>query len=406
MFFKTSIWLKLSLINLCIVAFAGVILRYKIVYSLPFIDQKHLLHGHSHFAFAGWISLALMSFMIAYLQKQGVSNAYTSYRSLLITQVVSAYGMLISFPIQGYGLFSISFSTLSILVSYVFMVRYWRDLQNLKNKSLTHSWFKAALFFNSLSSLGAFSLAYMMANHIAHQNWYLSAVYFFLHFQYNGWFFFACMGLFSALCENLGITISKTKTIFLLFALACMPTYYLSALWMPMFTSVFVLVVLSASAQILGFYFLMKFIIKYKSIFLAKLPKVILIIFSISGLALCIKLSLQLGSTYPPLSQLAFGFRPIVIAYLHLVLLGIITTFILGYLLVTKNLICSKYSLLGLGMFLGGIIFNEIVLMTQGIAGIRYESLPFTNELLLLAACIMFCGTLLIAFGEYAKVRN
>lgn len=57
-------------------------------------------------------------------------------------------------------------------------------------------------------------------------------------------------------------------------------------------------------------------------------------------------------------------------------------------------------------MFLGGIIFNEIVLMTQGIAGIRYESLPFTNELLLLAACIMFCGTLLIAFGEYAKVRN
>ena len=52
-------WLRISIINLLIVSFVGVILRYKIAFALSFIDQKHLLHGHSHFAFAGWVSLAL-----------------------------------------------------------------------------------------------------------------------------------------------------------------------------------------------------------------------------------------------------------------------------------------------------------------------------------------------------------
>ena len=47
------------------------------------------------------------------------------------------------------------------------------------------------------------------------------------------------------------------------------------------------------------------------------------------GFALSAKFLLQLGSTIPALSQLGFGFRPIVIAYLHLVLLAVISLFLL-----------------------------------------------------------------------------
>ena len=63
-------FLKISLFNLLIVASIGLVLRYKILYSLPFVDQKHLLHGHSHFAFAGWIAHTLMVLLIAFLSKQ------------------------------------------------------------------------------------------------------------------------------------------------------------------------------------------------------------------------------------------------------------------------------------------------------------------------------------------------
>ena len=95
-------WLKISLVNLLIVAILGVVLRYKILYPLPFVDQKNLLHGHSHFAFAGWITQALMTLMIIYLVQHSKSNLYKKYRWLLWANLLTAYGMLVAFPIEGY----------------------------------------------------------------------------------------------------------------------------------------------------------------------------------------------------------------------------------------------------------------------------------------------------------------
>ena len=184
-----SKWVHISLLNLLIVACLGVILRYKIAFSLPFIDQKFLLNAHSHFAVAGWVSQAIMTFITAYISKYSQHFSLKKYQYLLLANLITAYGMLLSFPFEGYGLISIIFSTLSIFSSYAFAVVVWRDLNKMPVEKISHKWFKASLLFNVISSLGAFGLAYMMANKIIHQNWYLAAIYFFLHFQYNGWFF-------------------------------------------------------------------------------------------------------------------------------------------------------------------------------------------------------------------------
>ena len=191
------IWLKICLFNLLIVALLGTTLRYKIIFPLPWIDQKHLLHSHSHFAFTGWISQLLLVLMVHFLDQQKQNNTFRKYNRLLLLNLISAYGMLISFFLQGYGPVSIGFSTLSILVSYYFAYRFWLDSSSIGINKITLLFFKASLIFNILSSAGAFALAFMMANKIVQQNWYLAAQYFFLHFQYNGWFFFACMGFAS-----------------------------------------------------------------------------------------------------------------------------------------------------------------------------------------------------------------
>ena len=104
-----------------------------------------------------------------------------------------------------------------------------------------------------------------------------------------------------------------------------------------------------------------------KSHFTKKSRQVLLL----SAIALTIKLLLQLGSTHPALSQLAFGFRPIVIGYLHLVLLGVITIFILGYIISMNLLNAGKYFMTGIWIFVSGIIINEILLMLQGVAGME-----------------------------------
>ena len=67
-----SDWLKhkglhISIFNLTIVAFLGVLMRYKIGFEFPFFDQKNIQHAHSHFAFTGWITRTLFVLMLLFL---------------------------------------------------------------------------------------------------------------------------------------------------------------------------------------------------------------------------------------------------------------------------------------------------------------------------------------------------
>ena len=159
---------------------------------------------------------------------------------------------------------------------------------------------------------------------------------------------------------------------------------------------IYFLVILAALAQVAGWIIFLKLLRKYSASLKTSLPRNGRILLLLSGVALTIKLLLQLGSTHPALSQLAFGFRPIVIGYLHLVLLGVISIFILGYSISMKLPNPGKYFYQGLWIFIAGIMINEVLLMLQGVTGLSYIILPFINEALFITAVIMFIGLLLL----------
>ncbi|CAN5799681.1 hypothetical protein BH10BAC2_BH10BAC2_30710 [soil metagenome] len=391
-------WMKIPFLNLLIIGFIGVILRYKIAFALPFVNQEYLLHAHSHFAFSGWLSQLLMAFIIQYLQNKNQYLHVKKYNLLLWINLISAYGMLFSFPFQGYGAVSIFFSTLSVFNAYVFAVVVWKDLNRLSVKSISHSWFKASLLFNVLSSFGAFALGYMMANKIATQEWYLAAAYMFLHFQYNGWFFFAAMGLFIQWLtdHNAAPGIIISTRIFWLFCTAAVPAYFLSALWLPMPVWLYMLVVAAAFAQLIGFILLLLHIRKCKPIISTVLSTQVKWLWILALIALTIKLLLQLGSIIPSLNMVAYGFRPIVIGYLHLVLLGVLSIFLIGYFLTGTNIQYSTILKKGLIVFVTGIMINELLLMLQGVGAMLYYNISVMNYLLLLVALVMFSGLVLI----------
>lgn len=401
---ETRKWFRISLLNLAIVAFVGVLLRYKIAFSLPFLDQKFLLHGHSHFAFAGWITQALMTLMVAYIEEKGQTSAFRKYRSLLILNLITSYGMVLSFPFQGYGFFSIVFSTLSIFVSYGFAFFYLKDLKMIKGFSISNWWFKGSLLFSVISSIGPFSLSYMMATHNLHEKWYLSSVYFFLHFQYNGWFFFACMGLLMHLLEKYKIQITNQKKIFNCFFWACIPAYFLSVLWIPLHYTIYIVVILSALVQFYGWVLLLKDGKKIRANLRIGISKIAGVILMFSGIALTIKLLLQIGSTHPQLSQIAFGFRPIVIGYLHLVLLGMITLFIIGYSISQKVLTMTRTSQTGVLIFVSGVVINELILMLQGVQAMKNESIPSVHYYLFGIALVMFSGIAILVVTQFSRM--
>ena len=420
MHFNSKFWLKFSLLNLLIVALIGLLMRYKIGFEFPFFDQKHLQHSHSHFAFSGWISHTLMVLMIVFLEKKKVllqaqddnreknieNRFFKKYSSILSANLICAHGMLVFFIIQGYGLFSIIFSTSSIIVSCVFAYYFVKDLKLISDDDLSKNWFKTALFFNVISSFGTFALAYMMISKNIHQNEYLASIYYYLHFQYNGWFFFACMGLLFSFLQLKPSENSFFKRTFWLFFLSCIPAYFLSTLWWDLPIWIYLITVVAAFIQVYAWFRFLIIIIKTKREFLYNFPFFLRYILLFVAFALSIKFLLQLGSTIPVLSTLAFGFRPIVIAYLHLVLLAIISLFLLFYVYANHLIHFNRQIKIGVITFSIGVLLNEIILAIQGVASFSYTPIPYVNEMLFGAAIVLVIGIGITAFYSIKKVKN
>ncbi|HMR18838.1 MAG TPA: hypothetical protein PKA53_06040, partial [Sphingobacterium sp.] len=256
-------WLIIGVFNLLVVALLGLLMRLKIILPLAFVNQQHIMHAHSHFAFSGWISQVLMVLLVmAFTNRKARNVLPPRYQLLLWGNLIASYGMLTTFAWQGYGFYSIAFSTLTVLLSYIFAVLAWKDINRSSLGIRVKVWFKAALVFLALSSIGTFYLAYLMKSGNVDPRQQLAAVYFFLHFQYNGWFFLMCMGLASRWFYLQQINIPREKLIQAVFVLGCIPAYMLSILWytisMPLYIVLVVVVILQVAAWSLWVYSIWK----------------------------------------------------------------------------------------------------------------------------------------------------
>jgi hypothetical protein len=396
-------WIKIALFNLLIVAFLGVLMRYKIAFELPFLAQKNIQHAHSHFAFAGWVTQLLMVLMVRYLANYTTESKISKYNVLFWINCIGAYVMLISFIIQGYGFISILFSTISIFVFIWFAIWFNKDSKKIPSESLSKKWFLISLFFGVFSSIGTFVLAYMMATKNVPQDLYLSSIYFYLHFQYNGWFWFACTGLFVSYLQPNLTNARDNETVFQLFAWSCLPAYLLSVLWLKLPVWVYALAAISAVVQVIAWFKLVKLSLSIFKINprISAFLKILL-----KGIAFCVtvKLLLQLGSVFPVVSKLAFGFRPIVIAYLHLVLLAIISGFLLTYLYTNELVRRTSKTIFFLVIFIVGVFLNELLLALQGIFSFEYMLIPYANEMLFITALILLTGISGMVYFNRKKV--
>ncbi|MBZ5857102.1 hypothetical protein [Flavihumibacter profundi] len=376
-------WCRLALFNFFLVSAAGVLLRLKILISIPWLNFKFMLHAHSHFAFAGWVSLFLMAALVGKLP----DNLAPKYDRLLLFNFLSAYGMFCSFPFQGYGPVSICFSTISVFLGWWFAVLYWKDSMIGEISPMIRLATKWSLVFLVISAVGTFFLAWLMANKVNHPDLYFGSVYFYLHFQYNGWFFFAIIALFLHLMP-LEMHQELQKPLLYL-ALATIPAFFLSALWMQLPGWMYATACIAAAVQMIAF--LRIAIHVYPVTRSAIGSSAVKAIWMLSLTALTIKFTLQALSVIPALSPYAFAYRPVVIGYLHLVLLGFVSLFAIGWLMQHNNFPLRKDQLpVSVVLFIAGILLTELTLMAQGITAMFYVSIPRTNEFLLGAAICLF----------------
>lgn len=281
--------------------------------------------------------------------------------------------MLLSFPVQGYGLYSIAFSTAHLLLSYGFIYRFLTDVRRQgeikKMHQVSFRLVQAALFFLALSSLGPWGLGPVMASGGSGSPLYFNAIYFYLHFQYNGWFSFAALGLLFRVLEGQGIPFSRPQAsiIFHLFFWSCLPAYLLSVLWMKPPAAVYLLAGAAALGQVLAVAWLLNLLYRQRkslSVFFAGWPRLLAVL---ALLALVLKTGMQLASALPYVADLANSVRNFIIGYLHLMLIGFISFFLLAYFVWQGKLDASRgSSRWGLGIFLAGFLLTEGLLFLQG----------------------------------------
>ncbi len=396
------IWLGIALVNLVIVAALGLLLRSKIVFSLPFIDFKYILHAHSHYAFGGWVTIALLT-LLTYEVLPASRNRKRIYNMLLAGILLNAVGMLISFPLQGYAFYSILFSTLFIFKTYVYSYVFIKDVLKTRNSRTVKLLSIAAILYLVISSVGPFTLAYLLATKSGNAFLYRDSIYTYLHLQYNGFFTLVVMALLLNRVEHLLNTrqlISSYRLAHLL-NFTVVPSMFLNYLWhYP--NNLYRVLAISGSISLLicTVYFLYTAWLS-RNVFKRE-GKAAQIVGAIALTAFVLKMSMQAFTIFPALGRLVFANRPMIIAFLHLVLLGFISLYIIAHMLHAGYLRRNKQTITSAYVFTSAVVVNELVLFMQGTGVMFMTNSSYYNWLLWATGAWLFAGSVLLAYNYYA----
>jgi len=282
----------------------GLVLRYAFTGALTNFPLKNVLHSHSHVMLLGFIFNAL-AVLVWTRFTEGIDK--TSYKLYLALQVCIT-GMLITFIIQGYALFSITFSTLHLWLSYIFLIRLWKRLRG--HKQLTQL-VKIGVVFHFISSIGPYCLGPLMAMDMQDSPWYQQAIFFYLHFQYFGVLF---IWLLALLLQHSTVLIKPRMVLIITLSLVGLYAHSLDY----NFNHWAIQLIGSISALGLfmvclswfkGFQFTQK---SYRFLYLIVL-----------GITLC-----NILGSIPTIADLVVTERFVLIAWLHALFLGLFTPFI------------------------------------------------------------------------------
>lgn len=396
---KRSFWLTLAMINLCIVAFLGFSLRSKILFPLPFLDYSGLLSAHSHFAFAGWVGLSLITLFVYDVLPATLSNSRI-YQLVLAGIEISGLGMAFGFPFYGYNSFTIAFSTVYVLAVAVFVPLFVRDVFNSSIERSVKLLSIVAVTSLLLSFLGTVGLMYIIVTRSGGSLLYRDSIYVFLHFQYNGFFTLSVFALIFNYLVKKGLFQNRNSWLFSIFLCSSIiPALFLALLWHNK-TSFYLLAALGCLLILLTlvYFFLLLKTIALKDVFASSISRIFLLFSLVSFI---LKMLLQVGTIFPQLGNAVYGDRPVIIGFLHLVFLGFITFFLLALLI--ENGYFSrrgKQVVIPFVVFSFGIIANEVVLMLQGLGILLNTNSDIYKWLLWGVAIILFTGAFLIAFSR------
>jgi len=352
--FNITKQLKAAILFFGIAALLGTYLR-----AFPLLPQwatyKFILHTHSHIALIGWVYLFLSGLIV---ERYTNYKSSRSYKALYISAVISILGMMLSFPFQGYALWSIVFSTLFLVVSYLLV--YWviKNKNDLATLKWSFAFIKSALYYLALSSIGPWALGLIMALGGKETIWYQLSVYFYLHFQYNGWMLFGLFGLIYSIVEAKGIDVShiKMKAVYRLLHIGVLLSFFVNVLWTHPPLYVHLLTALGGGLLLWSLWH------PYRMIRQLELKKIEQLLLIFIGFLLLVKSIGLIALGVPSLSDQLHQQKDLIIAFIHMNFIGIVSLVLFWIAFRRTNF---KLFNGAISLFIIGFLITELLLIIR-----------------------------------------
>lgn len=389
-------WILFSFFNFLVAAVMGLILRGAFVWEINWMDYRNLMHGHSHVAMLGWVYLALY-ILIGYRFIPKDKWEKPIYSRLFWFTQMTVIGMMISFPVQGYGAVSITFSALHILASYTFCYLVWRDHQ-AKGPELALL-LKTALVLMVISTIGVWSLGPLTLSGGRSSTLYQLAIQFYLHFQFHGWFTLSALALvLDTLVTTTKFSGANFKRFYNCLLLSVVLTYGLVLSWgyggsIPLIVNGVGLIF-----QVLALLLFLRLIRESDLLLFHNASPSTKAFYRFGFVSWVLKVVLQTIVLIPAVAVISFTLRPLMIGFIHLTMLGFISGLLFALLFgAGSRLPENKTAITGRVAFITGFVSTELLLFAQGLSyWLQWGQIPAYYELMFYTSLMLPVSILII----------
>ncbi|MDQ8184624.1 hypothetical protein [Pelagicoccus sp. SDUM812002] len=367
---------------LLVAASLGLFLRLQVLDPLDGVNYRHFLHAHSHTAFLAWVFNALLAITLKHF---ATDRQIPTLRKVFYLLQVANLGMLLSFPFQGYALWSIAFSTLHMATTFVFG---WKIFQENTLPRLGARYLRTALVFMVISSLGPLSLGPLGALDLRDSPWYTLSIYFYMHFQYNGWFIFFLLATVVSLANA-----KHRANVEYAFAAAypyltagCLLSLAQAAIWAEFSYLVNLASLLGSILQLVGCGIVLSRIHNLDANYISPLPQRERLLLRVALVCLILKFAFQFAGSLPGLDSIAVH-RSAAIGFMHLVFLGVVTPALIAWGFSNNWIRRSRTSYAGIAAYLVAFLISEAALFYPPLASLSgWPALPHLSALLAILA--------------------
>ena len=258
---------------------------------------------------------------------------------------------------------------------------------------------RLAVVFHLISTVALWGMIPLMTGPHRMSALYYAAVQFYLHFQFNGWFLFGVMALFLRSAESRGAALDRRafRRALAFLVPSVFLTYALAVAWSNPKPFVFAINGAGVVVQLIAFGMLAPLFWRARFVTGAWHGRMLFLAFG----AFALKVLIQASVVVPYIATVAYTIRNFVIGFLHLMLLGIVTGYLLGHA-VERGLLDPRRPVVGTGLalFVAGFLLSESLLAVQGIMlwGAQgflpayYEVLFGISVLLPVSAAVLLAG--------------